>query len=216
MIPVTTRSLPNTSAPVRRRATSRSLFIALLFAVYSALHGAATVVVTALPDDPACNDVDRGFMKRANEMAAMTAAKGNTSYGAVLVKDGAILMEFGNDARASGDVTHHAETGLISLASRKFGREAVAGSILYTSTEPCIMCCGAIRAAGIKQFVYGTTAIQVTRQRGAQLPEKPLQCREVFQRIGSESVIIKGPLLETEGLAVHAAAAAATTTPAVK
>ncbi|MEO7597589.1 MAG: nucleoside deaminase [Opitutus sp.] len=180
------------------------------------LLSAAAISVTALPDDPACNEVDRGFMKRANEMAAITAAKGNTSYGAVLVKEGVVLMEFGNDARVSGDVTHHAETGLISLASRKFGKEAVAASILYTSTEPCIMCCGAIRAAGIKEFVYGTTAVQVMRQRGGTVSEKPLQCREVFARIGSESVIIKGPLLEADGLAVHAAAAAAAVTPVVK
>src|SRR5690606_34731895 len=118
------------------------------------------------------------------------------------------LMEFGNDARMSGDVTHHAETGIISLASRKYGREKVAASILYTSTEPCIMCCGAIRAAGIKKFVYGTTAIQVTRLRGAKVPEKPLQCREVFQRTGQTEVVILGPLMEREGLAVHAEALA--------
>ena len=112
-------------------------------------------------------------------------------------------------SRMTGDATHHAETGLISLASRKFGRETVAASVLYTSTEPCIMCCGAIRAAGIKKFYYGTTAIQVTRLRGAKVPETPLQCREVFARIGSPDVAIYGPLLEADGLKVHADAAAA-------
>jgi len=186
----------------------RSLSIAT-FSLATALATAATVSVPALPDDPKCTDTDRGFMRRANEMAAATALKGNSSYGAVLVKDGTILMEFGNDARMTGDATHHAETGLISLASRKFGRETVAAAVLYTSTEPCIMCCGAIRAAGIKKFYYGTTAIQVTRLRGGKVPENPLQCREVFPRIGSPDVAIYGPLLEAEGLKVHADAAAA-------
>ena len=148
-------------------------------------------------------------MRRAYEMAAQTAAKGNSAYGAVLVKDGKILMEFGNDARMTGDATHHAETGLISIASRKFGREVVAAAVLYTSTEPCIMCCGAIRAAGIKKFYYGTTAIQVNRLRGAKVPDNPLQCRETFQRIGSGDVAIFGPLDEAEGLLVHAEAIAA-------
>jgi len=180
-----------------------------LFSLTAVLTCAATVAVPALPDDPACTDQDREFMHRANVMAAQTAAKGNSSYGAVLVKDGRILMEFGNDARMTGDATHHAETGLISIASRKFGRETVAASILYTSTEPCIMCCGAIRSAGIKKFYYGTTAIQVTRLRGGKVPDKPLQCREVFARIGSADVVIYGPLLEEEGLKVHAEAAAA-------
>jgi tRNA(Arg) A34 adenosine deaminase TadA len=195
------------SSPIAARRWS---VISLLLATAS-FTTAATVSVAPLPDDPACTEQDRAFMKRANEMAAQTAARGNSSYGAVLVKDGAVLMEFGNDAKISGDVTHHAETGLISLASRKLGKDAVKGATLYTSTEPCIMCCGAIRAAGIKEFVYGTTAIQVTRLRGGKVPEHPLQCREVFARIGSEDVIIRGPLLEGDGLAVHAAASAVTT-----
>ena len=173
------------------------------------LATAATVAVPALPDDPACTPEDRAFMRRAYEMAAQTAAKGNSAYGAVLVKDGKILMEFGNDARMTGDATHHAETGLISIACRKFGRETIAASVLYTSTEPCIMCCGAIRAAGIKKFFYGTTAIQVNRLRGAKVPDNPLQCRETFKRIGSAEVVIYGPLDEAEGLKVHAEAIAA-------
>lgn len=193
------------SATLRRILPRRWLGLGLLV-LLPALAPAATV--PALPDDPACTDADREFMHRANVMAAQTAARGNSSYGAVLVKDGKILMEFGNDARMTGDATHHAETGLISIASRKFGREAVAAAVLYTSTEPCIMCCGAIRSAGIKKFYYGTTAIQVTRLRGGKVPDKPLQCREVFARIGSPDVVIYGPLLEEEGLKVHAEAAA--------
>jgi tRNA(Arg) A34 adenosine deaminase TadA len=183
-------------------------FLALLFGLTPLLASAALTPPAPLPDDPACTPIDREFMHRATALAAQTAAKGNTCYGAVLVKDGRILMEFGNDARMTGDVTHHAETGLISLASRKFGREAVAAAVLYTSTEPCIMCCGAIRAAGIKKFYYGTTAVQVARLRGAPVPDKPLQCREVFARMGSGDVAIYGPLLEEEGLKAHAEAIA--------
>ncbi len=192
-----------------RWAAPRRWLGIITFSVAALLASAATVSVPALPDDPKCNDQDRGFMRRANEMAAATALKGNSPYGAVLVKDGTILMEFGNDARMTGDATHHAETGLISLASRKFGRETVAAAVLYTSTEPCIMCCGAIKAAGIKKFYYGTTAVQVTRLHGTKVPANPLQCREVFPRIGSPEVVIYGPLLEAEGLKIHAEATAA-------
>jgi tRNA(Arg) A34 adenosine deaminase TadA len=201
------RSLPRSTFP---RWISPRCLLGFGLATLTALAAtAATVAVPALPDDPACTDADREFMHRANVMAAQTAAKGNSSYGAVLVKDGKILMEFGNDARMTGDATHHAETGLISIASRKFGRETVAASVLYTSTEPCIMCCGAIRSAGIKKFCYGVTAIQVTRLRGAKVPDKPLQCRETFARIGAGDVAIYGPLLEEAGLKIHADAIAA-------
>lgn len=179
----------------------------LLLPAVGLLQAAAPVL--PLPDDPRASDQDRAYMKRANELAALTASKGNSSYGALLVKDGVVLMEFGNDARTSGDITHHAETGLISKATRELGREAVAGAVLYTSTEPCIMCCGSIRWANLKKFVYGATALQVSKQRGGPLPEHPLQCREVFERIGAGDVAIIGPVSESAGLAVHAAAARA-------
>jgi len=161
--------------------------------------------VTPLPDDPACTAVDRRFMLRANELAAGASGHGNGSYGAILVKDGKIIGEFEACSSTASDPTMHAETGLIALASRTLGLEALQGSILYTSTEPCIMCCGAIRNAGIREFVYGVTAIQVTRLRGGKVPENPLQCREVFSR-GSQTTttVIRGPLMEAEGLVVHA------------
>lgn len=190
----------------RRRGPSLLTLLTLCAALVAS--AAPTTMPAPLPDDPGATEVDKEFMHRAIVMSAQTAAKGNSCYGAVLVKDGKILMEFGNDARMTGDATHHAETGLISIASRKFGREAVAASVLYTSTEPCIMCCGAIRSAGIKKFYYGVTAIQVARLRGAKVPENPLQCRETFKRIGSEDVVIYGPLLEKEGLEAHAEAIA--------
>ena len=147
-------------------------------------------------------------MARAAELAASAAAKGNSPYGALLVKDGKIVMEFENNANTSGDVTHHAETGLISASTVKLGKAFVSQCVLYTSTEPCIMCCGSIRSAGVKKIVYGCTATQVSLLHGRKLPFNPLQIREVYTRIGATDVTILGPLLEGEGLAVHAAAMA--------
>lgn len=189
--------------------TRSSLFItrtlaSLVLAAALGAIGATTVSVPSLPDDPAANATDKKLMARAIELSASAVAHGNSAYGALLLNpDGTILMEGENDARTSGDVTHHAETGLISAACKKYGREAVGAATLYTSTEPCIMCCGSIRAAGIKRFFYGVTAVQVGRLRGNE-PKNPLQCREVFERIGLSSVVIIGPLLEGDGLKVHA------------
>lgn len=160
----------------------------------------------ALPDDPACTAEDRKFMTRAYELAASASAHGNGAYGALIVKDGKVIMEFSNDVTTSHDVTHHAETGLVSLASRKFDHAMLAGCTLYTSTEPCIMCCGSIRAAGFEKVVYGTTATQVTRLRGRAVPPNPLQAREVYARVGASDVAVLGPLMEGQGLAIHAAA----------
>ena len=186
--------------------TAHPRWLAWAAIAFVAVTSALRASVTPLPDDPACTAEDRKFMARAIELAAAATAKGNSAYGAVLVKDGQILMEFSNDALTSRDVTHHAETGLISFASRKFDKATLAASTLYTSTEPCIMCCGSIRNAGIKKFVYGVTAIQVSALRGRSALPNPLQCREVYTRMGATDVTILGPLLEAEGLAVHAVA----------
>jgi tRNA(Arg) A34 adenosine deaminase TadA len=182
----------------------------MLWGIFPLLAMAADLPVQPLPDDPACTTEDRRFMTRAFALAAAATALGNSAYGALLVKDGQVLMEFSNDAITSHDATHHAETGLISFASRKFDRATLAACTLYTSTEPCIMCCGSIRASGIKKFVYGVTAVQVTRLRRRPVPPNPLECREVYTRVGATDVTILGPLLEGDGLAVHAAALAKT------
>ena len=192
---------------LRPWARPAALWLSALCALGS-LARAATV--PPMPDDPACTAEDRKFMARAYELADAASVHGNGAYGALLVKDGKILMEFENNATTSKDVTHHAETGLISKSTSTLGKAALADCILYTSTEPCIMCCGSIHAAGIKKIVFGVTAIQVSRLRGRALPVQPLQIREVYTRIGAGDVTILGPLMEGDGLAIHAAAFART------
>jgi tRNA(Arg) A34 adenosine deaminase TadA len=189
---------------------TRAFPLAVL-ALATALPGrdAAPPDIVPLPDDPACNAAERARMHRAHALAAAAAAHGNTAYGALLVKDGEVLLEFENDAITSRDVTHHAETGIISAASVKFGPAVLAQCTLITSTEPCIMCCGAIRAAGIKRFIYGVTGTQSHRLRGRPPAPDYLQCREALRRVGAGEIVILGPLLEAEGLAVHAQANAA-------
>lgn len=190
--------------PALRMSRVAGLFLtALLGVVVSAIES-----VSPLADDPTCTTEDRKFMARAYELAAIASENGNGAYGALIVKDGKILMEFSNDARTSGNVTHHAETGLVSRTSVRLGLDSMVGATLYTSTEPCIMCCGAIRGSKVARLVYGTTAIQVGRLRGRQPPANPLQVREVFERAGAGPITIAGPLMEKEGLAVHATALA--------
>ena len=117
----------------------------LALAAVASVPAAEPVAVKPFPDAPVCTAEDRKYMARAFELAADAAVKGNTPYGALLVKDGKVIMEFENNAITSGDVTHHAETGLISASTVKLGKAVVSQCTLYTSTEPCIMCCGSIR-----------------------------------------------------------------------
>ena len=165
--------------------------------------GLPAAVPPALPDDPACTRLDRELIARTYELARISSARNDGGHGALLFKDGKVLLEFSSATSSTGDVTQHAETGLISLASRKFGPDVFKDAILYTSEEPCIMCCGSVRAAGLRTFVYGTTAGQARRISGRPIPADLLECREVYSRL-EYPITIRGPLMETEGLVLLA------------
>jgi tRNA(Arg) A34 adenosine deaminase TadA len=170
--------------------------LALLAGVISAQTPAA------LPDDPACTATDRKFMERAYELARFATTHGGAPFGAVLVKDGAVIAEYANCEFSTGDVTKHAETGLISTFSPKLTHAVFAASTLYTSSEPCTMCCGSIRFAGIRRVVYGTTEAQFLLVMGIPPDPHPLNSREVFERT-APYVQVLGPLMEAEGLVIH-------------
>jgi len=188
-------------------AFTRFLVLASASALLALKSAAA---VAPLPDDPACDAADRQFMVRALELARSAVAHGNHPFSALLVKDGKIIFEYENTIYTTHDLTQHAETGLIGKATQKFDPATLAQCTLYASTEPCIMCCGAIRWAGIKRVVYGVTATQLMKVVYTVLPPapgavrvlQPLECREVFART-EPSITVRGPLLEAEGLAIH-------------
>jgi len=156
----------------------------------------------ASADDKACSEQDRVYMSRAYELARYAITHGGGPFGALLVKDGKILAEFSNCVHSTGDVTKHAETGLISTFSPKIDRDTFSKSTLYTSTEPCAMCCGAIVFAGIGRVVYGTSEGTFEEVMGVPADKEPLRSHEIIGRISPQTKVL-GPLMESEGLAIH-------------
>jgi len=156
--------------------------------------------IKALPDDPTSTEVDREFIRRTYDIAQSAVANGNHPFGALLVYKGKNIAEFENAVVTTKDVTKHAETGLVAVVTQQFSRDILSESILYTSTECCIMCCGAIHWAGIPKLVYGVTASHARKVVGREY--EGISCKEVFQRI-NPSVTVVGPLMEEEGLKLH-------------
>ena len=175
------------------------------FAVPLASAGlfAAAPEVPALPDDPACTAEDRKFMLRALELARDSVARDWRPFSGVLVKDGVILAEYQNQEAITHDITKHAETGLISAFSPQIDRATFAECTLYASSEPCTMCCGAIRFAGIGRVVYGVTESQFNLVMKQPPNEHVLTCRETLARTAPWIKVV-GPLYEAEGLKAHA------------
>lgn len=104
------------------------------------------------------------FMRRAIAISAerMRANLGGP-FGALVVRDGAILAEGFNGVTSGNDPTAHAEVVAIREACRKLAHFSLAGCELYTSCEPCPMCLGAIYWARIDRVYYANTRTDAAR-----------------------------------------------------
>ncbi len=139
-----------------------------------------------------------GFIRECIELAKHAGQRGNHPFGALLVDDGRILLASENTVNTDNDCTRHAELNLVSDAFRQFGPGVLAKSVLYTSTEPCAMCAGAIFWAGIPTVVFGCSSGSAGRITGSELV---MSCRDILAK-GSKQVEVIGPILEAEGIAV--------------
>jgi len=144
-------------------------------------------------------------MRRVLGLAREARNHGNHPFGALLADaDGRVLLEAANTVVTESDCTGHAEINLMRLACMNLDRHALTAAVLYTSTEPCAMCAGAIYWAGVSRVVFGLREGELRALTGDD-PKNPtlaLPCREVFAR-GQRPIEVIGPLLEDEARAVH-------------
>ena len=146
-------------------------------------------------------------LRAAIAVARRSRENGNHPFGALLVDEtGAVLLEAENTVNTARDCTGHAETNLVRLASQRFDRAVLERSTLYTSTEPCAMCSGAIHWSGIGRVVYalGEEGLYAMTSDGTNPDNETmaLPCREVFARCVRPVEVI-GPLIEDEACVVH-------------
>lgn len=95
------------------------------------------------------------FMRLALDNAALSREEGNDPVGSVIVRDGAVVAAGRNRIATTHDATAHAETDAIRNAGAAQGHHRLDGCTIYTTFEPCPMCCGAIMNAGIGTVVLG-------------------------------------------------------------
>ncbi len=102
---------------------------------------------------------DRKYMALAIEKAVENIQVGGGPFGAVIVKDDAIIAVEGNRVTANNDPTAHAEIQAIRAACRALGTFDLSGCTLYASCEPCPMCLGAIYWAHLDRYFYAGTQL---------------------------------------------------------
>lgn len=141
---------------------------------------------------------DEIFMQKAIELSASAVAHGNEPFGAVLVKNGEVVYTNENQIYTKHDPTFHAEAGLIRRFCEETDITDLSEYTLYSSCEPCFMCCGAMVWTKLGRLVYGASDIELCELLGV----IGAKCSEtVFSQSGANIEVTSGVLRE-EALAV--------------
>jgi tRNA(Arg) A34 adenosine deaminase TadA len=134
---------------------------------------------------------DEKLMLEAIRLSELAVEHGNEPFGAVLVKDGAIVYSNENQIYTGFDPTFHAEAGLLRRFCAKTHITDLHEYTLYSSCEPCFMCCGAMVWTKLGHLVYGASDIDlcsILDEDGAEC------CKIVFENSGWKPRVTAGVL----------------------
>lgn len=128
-------------------------------------------------------------------LARAARQRGDQPFGSVVVTKEGTMMEAMNSVMTRSDPTGHAEMNLVRAASAVLSSHTLSTATLYTSTEPCAMCAGAIYWSGIGRVVYALGQDDLARHvhAGTGGSKLTLSCREVLAR-GDRGIEVIGPV----------------------
>lgn len=149
------------------------------------------------------SSIDLDHLRGAIALAAQARASGNHPFGALLADvEGAVLLKAENSVVSDHDCTAHAELNLVRQAWRTLPAATLATCTLYSSTEPCPMCAGAIFWSQIGRVVYALSEQGLYQATGDTADKLLIPCRSILAA-GARPVVVEGPLLEDEAAGVH-------------
>ena len=102
----------------------------------------------------AMTDTDRKHLARAYDLAAKSFAEGGLPIGSVLARGETVLGQGHNQRIQKSDPIAHGEMDAIRNAGRQ---TSYAGTTLYTTLSPCMMCAGTIVQFKIPRVVINDT-----------------------------------------------------------
>jgi tRNA(Arg) A34 adenosine deaminase TadA len=150
-------------------------------------------------------EIEIEHLKTAISVAWCSRENGNHPFGAVLVDEyDQVVLQAENTVITGRDSTGHAETNLVRLATQQFSTQQLVHCTIFSSTEPCAMCAGAIYWSQIGRVVYALSEIDLYAIIGTSPEHLLLSCREVFAH-SKRHIEVLGPIssLEKEARAVH-------------
>jgi len=126
------------------------------------------------------------FMGVAIREARKSLQKGNSGFGAVIIRNGVLTSKAHDTDKTSKDPTAHAEIEAIRIASRRVNGD-FDNCMLVSTHEPCPMCATAIVWAGIKRVAFGYSIRDSLTQGRTRID---LSCKDLFRRAGASIDII--------------------------
>jgi tRNA(Arg) A34 adenosine deaminase TadA len=112
--------------------------------------GSGELTITQ-PSEPS----DEAFMAYAFEMKELAESNGDQSFGAIVVRDAAVIGLGPSRVVVAEDATAHAEMEAIRDASRREQSGDLSGAVLYSTSRPCRMCETAAYWASVSRLVNG-------------------------------------------------------------
>ena len=110
-------------------------------------------------------DRDEEFMRLALAEAEKALLAGEVPVGAVIVRGGEVVASAHNGPVGLKDPSAHAEILALRRAAAAEGNYRLAGTTLYVTIEPCLMCAGALIHARVSRLVFGAPRPQGRRRR---------------------------------------------------
>ena len=101
------------------------------------------------------DSLDERWMRVALQEARLAAEEGEVPVGCIIVHGGRIVGRGHNRTEGLKDATAHAEIVALSAASGTLGNWRLNGATVYSTLEPCLMCCGALVLARPDRVVFG-------------------------------------------------------------
>ncbi|MBU2637964.1 MAG: nucleoside deaminase [Nanoarchaeota archaeon] len=137
---------------------------------------------------------DEDFMRKAIKKTIQGIKKGQTPFGACIVKKGKVIVCEHNVVWKTTDSTAHAEVNAIRQACKKLKTIDLSGCVIYSTTEPCPMCYSAIHWARIKRIVFGAS---IADAKKAGFNELQIS-NKIMKKLGKDKIKIESGLLKEE------------------
>jgi tRNA(Arg) A34 adenosine deaminase TadA len=99
--------------------------------------------------------VSQRFIAEAFRLRDEAVAVGDQAYGAVVVLADEIVGRGRSRVVSDRNSGHHAERIALQDAQTRLGREDLTGSVIYSSSMPCMICQPVLARARVSRMVHG-------------------------------------------------------------